>query len=114
MSRSIYLVNPAADFPTYFSAEVVHGWGYEPAACLADLTVTTVAAMVPEDFGIGICDENLTPVDFETDADFVAITGKVSQWARMRAIAAEYRRRWALHFAASGWAVRFPVPRSRG
>ncbi len=93
MSRSIYLVNPIADFPTYFSAEVVREWGHEPAVCLADLTLPTVAAMAPEDFEVELCDEELTPIDFDTDADFVAITGKVSQWERMRTIAAEYRRR---------------------
>ena len=93
MSRSIYLVNPAADSPTYFSAEVVHGWGYGHAACLADLTISTVAALVPADFEVRLCDENVTPIDYDADADFVAITGKVSQWTRMQAIANEFRRR---------------------
>jgi len=93
MAPSIYLVNPAADFPTYFGAEVVEAWGLPPTTTIADLAVTTVAAMVPADFELRLCDEHLTPVDFDSAADFVAITGKVSQRGRMQAIAREFRRR---------------------
>lgn len=93
MPSSIYLINPIADFPTYFGAEVVAGWGLRPAACLGDLAITTVAAMAPDDFHVELCDENITPLDLDTQADFIALTGKVSQWQRMQWIAAEYRRR---------------------
>ncbi len=93
MTRSIYLVNPAADFPTYYGAEVYAGRGYEPAVFLADLVVPTLAAMVPRDMHVEICDEHLEPVDFDLDVDFVGITGKISQWGRTKAIAAEFRRR---------------------
>lgn len=93
MSKSIYLVNPTADFPTYFGAEMVQGWGMRPATAFADLAIATVAAMVPDGFDVRLCDENVTPVDFDADPDFVAITGKISQWGRMRQIAAEFRRR---------------------
>jgi radical SAM superfamily enzyme YgiQ (UPF0313 family) len=93
MSRSIYLVNPRADFPTYFGAEMMAAWGLRPVTTIADLATTTVAAMVPDDFEIRICDEHVTPVDFGTPADFVALTAKISQGERMRAIAREFRRR---------------------
>jgi len=93
MAKSIYLANPKADFPTYFSAEVVHGWGLEPAICMAELTLPTVAAMIPDDFDVELCDENVSPVNLETHADIVAITGRVSQWQRMQTLAAEFRRR---------------------
>ncbi len=93
MAKSIYLVNPAADFPTYFGAEMVEAWGLTPAALIGELAIPTVAAMVPESFDLRLCDENLTRIDFETPADFVAITGKVSQWGRMRRIAREFRER---------------------
>jgi hypothetical protein len=93
MGRSLYLINPAADFPTYYGAESYEGRGYKPAAFLADLVVPTLAAMIPEDFHVELCDEHLEPVDFELDVDYVGITGKVSQWGRTKAIAAEFRRR---------------------
>lgn len=93
MSRSIYLINPAADVPTYYGAEVYAARGFAPAAFLADLVVPTLAAMAPPDFHVEICDEHLEPVDFTQDVDYVGITGKVSQWGRTQAIAAEFRRR---------------------
>ncbi len=90
---SIYLINPAADFPTYYGAEVYAGRGYQPAVFLADLVVPTLAAMVPDDFKVEICDEHLEPVDFDSPCEYVGITGKISQWNRTKAIAAEFRRR---------------------
>jgi radical SAM superfamily enzyme YgiQ (UPF0313 family) len=93
MAKSLYLINPAADFPAYFSAEVYAGRGLRPAAMIADLAITTVAAMVPDGFEVRLCDENVEPVDFDCGADVVGITGKISQWGRMRAIADGFRRR---------------------
>jgi len=93
VGKSLYLVNPAADMPSYFGAEVFGGRGFAPATSMADLSVATVAAFAPQDFNVSLCDEHLTGVDFGNDADFVGITGKVSQWGRMKAIAAEFRRR---------------------
>lgn len=93
MTRSLYLINPAADFPTYYGAEVYAGRGYRPAVGLADLVVPTLAAMVPEDIAVTICDEHLEPVDFTLDVDVVGITGKISQWGRTKSIAAAFRRR---------------------
>ena len=89
MAKSIYLINPRADFPTYYGAEVYAGRGYAPAAFLADLVVPTLAAMLPPDFDVRLCDEHLEPVDFGAQVDYVGITGKVSQWGRMKAIARE-------------------------
>jgi hypothetical protein len=93
VGKSIYLVNPAADIPSYFGAEVFAGRGFAPATSMADLAIATVAAMAPEGFVSTLCDEHIAPVDFEVSADFIGITGKVSQWNRMKAIAGEFRRR---------------------
>lgn len=93
MSKSIYLINPAADFPTYYGAEVYAGRGYAPAVFLSDLVLPTLAAMIPSDWHVVLCDEHLEPVDYDTDCAFVGITGKISQWNRSKAIAAEFRRR---------------------
>ncbi len=93
MSASILIINPAADFPTYFGAEVLAASGGTPGIMMADLTSVTVAALAPADFEVSICDESISPVDFESDADWIAITGKISQRRRMAAIADEFRRR---------------------
>ena len=85
MSPSIYLVNPRADSPTYFGGEVFSGRGFPPGVLVADLALPTLAAMIPDDFDVELCDENLRPVDFEIAVDFVAITSKITQRGRMRA-----------------------------
>ena len=93
MGKSICLVNPLADMPSYFSAESLAARGLAPAISTADLSIALVAAMVPAGLGVTLCDENITPIDFDTDADYIGITGKVSQWHRMKAVATEFRRR---------------------
>lgn len=93
MAVSMYLINPASDFATYFSAEVLAGSGLPAGAIMADLATTTVAALAPADFQIDICDENFSPVDYNHAADYVGITGKVNQRGRMTAVADEFRRR---------------------
>lgn len=93
MKKSIYLINPAADFPTYYGAEAVERWGFGPAMSVADLATTTVAALAPSGFAVELCENYVSPVDYDTPADFVAITGKVGQWQTARAIAQEFRRR---------------------
>lgn len=93
MPSSIYLINPAPDFPTYFGAEVLAASGGPAGVMMADLTTTTVAAFAPADFTVEICDESVAPVDYDHPADWIAVTGKVSQRRRMAAIADEFRRR---------------------
>jgi hypothetical protein len=93
MSKSIYIVNPAADFPTYFGAEVLAASGRPAGVMMADLAATTVAAMAPADWQISICDQSVAPVDYDHPADWVLLTGKVSQRQRLTAIADEFRRR---------------------
>lgn len=91
--KSIYLINPKAEHQAYFSADVYAGWGLTPTTLIADLVTPTIAAMVPDTFNVSLCDEHLTPVDFDTPVDFVALTGKTSQTRRMLEIAREFRRR---------------------
>lgn len=93
MGKSIYLVNPAADFPSYWTSEVYQARGLEPAVIIADLAIATVAAFVPSDFVVKLCDECMSPINFDIGTDFVGITGKVSQWGRMKAIARRFRER---------------------
>jgi radical SAM superfamily enzyme YgiQ (UPF0313 family) len=90
---SVYIVNPVADFPGYFGGEVFAARGLRPATLTADLALPTLAALAPRDFQVQLCDEAIAPVDFSTSADYVAITGKVTQHRRMVELAGEFRRR---------------------
>ncbi len=91
--RSLYLINPASDFPTYFGGEVFAGRGLSPATLIADLALPTVAALAAPHLRVAVCDEVVEPIDFGAGPDYVGLTGKVSQRARMIAIAREFRRR---------------------
>jgi len=93
VARSIYLINPTADFASYYGAEVFRHCGLPAAAFVADLSITTVAAMIPADFSVELCDEIISPVELDKDADFIGITGKSSQQGRMLQLADEFRRR---------------------
>ena len=91
--RTMYLINPAPDIPTYYGGEVFGGRGLRPATSMADLTIPTVAALAEKHLRVVLCDDTFEPVDFNIDVDYVGITGKVSQRGRMCAIASEFRRR---------------------
>jgi radical SAM superfamily enzyme YgiQ (UPF0313 family) len=93
MNKSIYFVNPAADFPTYFGGESYRGFGLPAATQMADLSVPTLAAMAPADFDVRVCDESFETVDLETPATYVGITGKITQFGRMVALARAFRDR---------------------
>jgi radical SAM superfamily enzyme YgiQ (UPF0313 family) len=93
MSRSLYLINPKSEAPTYFGAEVFEGQGLVAAQANADLATVTVAALAPRDWQISVCDEHVEPIDFDHPADFIGLTGKVTQEHRMLEIAQEFRRR---------------------
>ncbi|MEN8181893.1 MAG: radical SAM protein [Myxococcota bacterium] len=93
MPKSLYLINPREDLPTYFGSDISGVLGLPSFAEVGDLSTTTVAALAPDDFEIRICDEAVAPVDFDCGAEIVGITGKVSQSGRMMAIADEFRRR---------------------
>ncbi|HLH92529.1 MAG TPA: radical SAM protein [Xanthobacteraceae bacterium] len=68
----------------------------------------TVAGFIPSDFGILLCEDSVEPVDFSKRPDFVALTGKVSQWNRMREIAAEFRAHGACIIIGGSYASLSP------
>ncbi len=93
MAKSIYIINPASDFPNYVSAEILAASGFTGGTAMADAAVATVAALASKDFQVSICDECISPIEFDHPADWIAITGKVNQRRRMVAVADEFRRR---------------------
>jgi radical SAM superfamily enzyme YgiQ (UPF0313 family) len=94
--KSIYLINPRESTVGYFGLEVLKAGRIVDAIGLADLSTTTLAALIPRDWQITICDERGTNVDFDTEAQVIGITGKVSQRDRIIELAAEFRRRGKL------------------
>ena len=93
ISKSIYIINPKCGAPSYHTSEAFPQFGLRPTIVIADLAMVTVAALAPKDFEIALCDEDAEPVDFSRRPDFVALTGTVTQWTRMREIAGEFRAR---------------------
>ena len=73
-----------------------------------NLALPTVAALTPPGHEVVLCDENVEPIDFDTDADIVGITGYVVHRTRMFEIADEFRRRGKLVVAGGPFATLCP------
>jgi radical SAM superfamily enzyme YgiQ (UPF0313 family) len=58
-----------------------------------NLSLPTVAGITPREHEVILCDENVEPIDFETDADIIGLTGYVIHTQRIFELAAEFRRR---------------------
>lgn len=93
MPKSLYLINPRPASPSYFGAEAYEHHGYPMAQAIADLATSTVAALAPPDWTVTICEEYVEPIDWDVDADFIGLTGKVIQGQRIAEVADEFRRR---------------------
>ena len=58
-----------------------------------NLSLPTVAGLTPREHEVVLCDENVEPVDFDTDADIVGLTGYVIHKKHILELAREFRRR---------------------
>ena len=59
-----------------------------------NLSLPTVAGITPREHEVVLCDENVEPIDFDTDADIVGLTGYVDpQDSASSRSSAEFRRR---------------------
>ena len=108
LCRSLYLINPRAAIAGYFGADVFAAAGLANAVGIADLATTTVAALAPPHWQVTICDEHLTPAELDTPAEFIGLTGKVTQAPRLLELAAEFRRRGKTVIAGGPWASLAP------
>ena len=108
MNDSIYLINPASSYVDYYGGDVFGHLGLEPAVVVAALAIATVAALVPHDFGVELCDDNIFPADLDHPARIVGMTGKWSQFERMALLAQEYRRRGKLVVIGGPYATLSP------
>ncbi len=73
-----------------------------------NLALPTVAGLTPPPHQVLLCDENVEPIDFDTDADIVGITGFVIHKRRMFEIADAFRRRGKLVVAGGPFATLCP------
>jgi len=73
-----------------------------------NLALPTVAGLTPPPHEVVLCDENVEPIDFNTDADIVGITGFVVHKRRMLEIAETFRRRGKLVAAGGPFATLCP------
>src|SRR5262245_31892536 len=92
MSKSLYVVNPRNDFPSFYTLDALAAGGLR-LQHYGDLSITTVAMFAPADFTVTLCDESVTPADLNTACDFVAITGKAGQVYRMLSLGRQFRKR---------------------
>lgn len=60
---------------------------------LLDLGLVTVAACTPDDVEVELIDEYLEPINYDTDADLVALSAKTSCVAHVYEVAAQFKRR---------------------
>jgi radical SAM superfamily enzyme YgiQ (UPF0313 family) len=84
----IRLIDPAYDHPY-----INHSQKVIKTIWFAHLTLTTLAALTPQDIEVKITDENVEPIDFEEDVDLVGITGMVMHAPRAYQIAQRFRQR---------------------
>ena len=72
------------------------------------LPLTTVAALTPPEHQVSLCDENVTPLDYDADVAVVGITFMTALAPRAREIAREFRRRGKVVVAGGYHATLFP------
>jgi len=65
----------------------------EKKCVFPNLSLPTVAGITPRVHEVVLCDENVEPVDYDTDADIVGLTGYVIHAQRIFEMAEEFRRR---------------------
>jgi hypothetical protein len=73
-----------------------------------NLALPTIAALTPAPYEVVLCDENVEPIDFDTDADVIGITGFVIHKRRMLEIAEAFRHRGKLVVAGGPFATLCP------
>jgi len=92
VSKSLYIVNPRNDFPSFYTLDTLASQGLQ-LQHYGDLAITTVAALAPPEFSVSLCDESVSPVNLDTPCDYVALTGKAGQIYRMLSLGRQFRKR---------------------
>jgi radical SAM superfamily enzyme YgiQ (UPF0313 family) len=88
----LLLIAPRSNAHTEYAALTAPSGGVAVTR-IAAASIATVAALAPGDFILSLCDEAVTPVDFDAAADVVGISANVSQARRAIEIAEAFRAR---------------------
>ncbi len=67
-------------------------WG-ELTFRFPSLSLAAIAAVTPSEWEVELCDDHLERIDYETDADLIALTAMTPQAPRAYEIAEEFRKR---------------------
>ena len=67
-------------------------WG-ELAFKFPSLSLAAIAAVTPLEWEVALCDDSFEPIDFDTDADLIALTAMTPQAPRAYEIAAGFKSR---------------------
>jgi radical SAM superfamily enzyme YgiQ (UPF0313 family) len=89
--KTIYLINPKNDFPDYYGGQIFPNQTGNTGIVVSDLAIATVASLMRPYFNVIICEEHIEPVNYKIDADFIGITGKITQWDNAKQIAQRFR-----------------------
>jgi radical SAM superfamily enzyme YgiQ (UPF0313 family) len=89
----LYLISPRSNGHTEYARQSVSANTEELVTRVASAAITTVAALVPDDFDIELCDEAVQPIDFGIDADVIGLSANVTQAQRALEIADRFRAR---------------------
>ena len=73
-----------------------------------NLAIATVAGLTPREHDVALTDENVEPLDFDSDADIVAVTGDIVQRGRVLGIVDAFKRRGKFVVVGGGFASVYP------
>jgi radical SAM superfamily enzyme YgiQ (UPF0313 family) len=94
IKKRIYLINPKnpENFWAMQGALDIVG---KNKTLMPNIALLTIIALTPKDVDIEyiVCDENVSPVDWDVQCDLIGITGYTLQFERMSAISAKFRKR---------------------
>jgi radical SAM superfamily enzyme YgiQ (UPF0313 family) len=102
----IYLVSPRNPESFWTLDRILRSLGKK--CVFPNLSLPTVAGITPREHEIVLCDENVEPIDFDTDADIIGVTGYIVHKKRLLEIVAEFRRRGKFVVAGGPYASLCP------
>jgi radical SAM superfamily enzyme YgiQ (UPF0313 family) len=106
LNLKIYLIAPKNPESFWTFDRVLSSLGKR--CVFPNLSLPTVAGLTPPPHEVVLCDENVEPVDLDTDADIVGLTGYVIHKRRVLELADAFRRRGKLVVAGGPFATLCP------
>jgi radical SAM superfamily enzyme YgiQ (UPF0313 family) len=73
-----------------------------------NLAIATIAGLTPRDHEVALTDENVAPLDFDSDADIVGVTGDIVHRTRILEIVDTFKQRGKFVVVGGGFASVYP------